>query len=66
MCLVAKGIHAALGAQVRIGARLEIVVVTTWRAGGVKVAGRAWAFIAGSTVVELARRALALWAIAVP
>ena len=60
LCFVAKGVHATLGAQVCVGARLEVVIVTAWRTGCVEVARWAWA-----TVVKLARRALALRAVAV-
>ena len=64
---VTKGVHAALGAQVRVGTRLEVVIVTAWRTRCVKVAGWTWAVIAWTPVVELTggALALALWAIAV-
>jgi hypothetical protein len=57
---MAKGIHAALGAQVCVGTGLEIIVVTAWCTRCVKVAGWAWA-----TVVKLTGWALTLGAIAV-
>ena len=53
LCFVAKGIHAALGAQVCVGTGLEVVIVTAWRTGCVKVARWAWAIAAWATVVEL-------------
>ena len=65
LCFVAKSVHATLGAQVCIGTRLEVVIVTAWRTRCVKVARWTWAVIAWAPVVELTRRALALWAIAV-
>jgi hypothetical protein len=62
-----KSVHAALGAQVRVGTGLEVVVVAAWRAGCVKVARCTWCIAAGTTVVKLARRALplALWSVTV-
>ena len=62
---MAKGVHAALGAQVRVGAGLEVVVVTAWCARCIKVTWRAWAIVTWTTVVELTRWALtlALWTI---
>ena len=54
LCFVAKGVHAALGAQVRVGAGLEVVVVTAWRARCVKVTRWTWCIAAGTTVVKLA------------
>ena len=53
LCFVTKGVHAALGAQVCVGTGLEVVIVTTWRTGCVKVARWAWAIVAWATVVEL-------------
>ena len=53
LCFVAKGIHAALGAQVCVGTGLEVVVVTAWRTGCVKVARWTWCIVARATVVEL-------------
>ena len=53
LCFMAKGIHAALGAQVCVGTGLEVVVVTAWRTGCVKVARWAWCIVAWATVVEL-------------
>jgi hypothetical protein len=57
---MAKGIHAALGAQVRVGTGLEVVVVTAWGARRVKVTRWTWCIVAWATVVKLARGALAL------
>ena len=57
---MAKGVHAALGAQVRVGTGLEIVIVTAWCARCIKVTWGAWA-----TVVELTRWTLALRAVAI-
>ena len=53
LCFVAKGVHAALRAQVCVGTRLEVVIVTAWRTGCVKVARWTWAIVAWATVVEL-------------
>ena len=44
----------------RVGAWLEVVVVTAWGTRCVKVTRWAWCIAAGTTVVKLARRALAL------
>ena len=61
LCFVAKGVHAALGAQVRIGAGLEIVIVTARCARRIKVTWWTWAIvITRTTVVELTGWALAL------
>jgi hypothetical protein len=60
---VAKSVDTTLRAQVCIGTRLEIVIVTTWRTGCVKVARWAWAIVAWTTVVKLAWRALTLRAV---
>jgi hypothetical protein len=67
LCFVAKGVHAALGAQVRVGTWLELVVVATWGAGRIEITRWAWCIVAGAAVVELAgwTSALVLWAIAV-
>ena len=65
LCFMAKSVHAALGAQVRVGAGLEVVVVTAWSARCVKVARWTWCIVAWATVVKLARGALALWSVAV-
>ncbi len=71
---VAKGVHAALGAQMRVGAGLEVVVLTAWRARLVvtwharfKVAWGTGCVWTRATVVELAcgTRALALGAVTV-
>lgn len=65
LCFMAKGVHAALGAQVRVGTGLEVIVVTARCARRIKVAWWTWAVVAWTTVVELTRWALtlALWAI---
>ena len=63
LCFVAKGVHAALGSQVRVGAWLEVVVVTARRTRCVKVARWTWCIVAWATVVELTRWALALRAV---
>ena len=60
LCFMAKGVHAALGAQVRVGAWLEVVVVTARCARRIKVAGWTWCVVAWATVVKLARRTLTL------
>ena len=60
LCFMTKSVHAALGAQVRVGAGLEIVVVAAWRARCVKVAWWTWCIAAGTTVVKLARGTLTL------
>ena len=60
MCFVAKSVHAALSAQVRVGARLEVVVVTAWRTRCVKVTWCTWCIVAWPTVVKLARAASTL------
>jgi hypothetical protein len=65
LSFMAKGIHTALGAQVCIGAGLEVVIVASWCARCVEVAGWARAVIAGATVVKLTGWALTLRAIAV-
>ena len=44
----------------RVGAGLEVVVVTAWSARCVKVARWTWCIVAWATVVKLARGALAL------
>jgi len=62
---MAKGVHAALRAQVRVGAGLEVVIVTTRRTGCVKVAGRTRCIAAWTAVVKLTWRALALIRLAV-
>lgn len=53
LCFVAKGVHAALGAQVRVGAGLELVVVATWGAGRIEITRLAWCIVAWAAVVEL-------------
>ena len=58
LCFVAKGIHAALGAQMRVGAGLEVIIVTTGRTGCIKVARWARCIVAWATVVELTGLAL--------
>ena len=63
LCFMAKGVHAALGAQMCVGAGLEVVVVTAWRTGCVKVTRRTWRIVARSTVVKLTGWTLTLWAI---
>ncbi len=60
LCFMAKSVHAALGAQVRVGAWLEVVVVTARRTRCVKVARWTWCIAAWATVVKLARCALTL------
>ena len=67
LCFVAKGVHATLGAQVRVGAGLEVVIITAWCARRVKVTRWTRCLVAWATVVKLARRTwtLALGAIAV-
>ena len=67
LCFMAKGVHAALGAQVRVGAGLKVVVVTARCARCVKVTRWTWRIVAWATVVKLARGALALtlWSIAI-
>ena len=60
LCFVAKGVHATLGAQVRVGTGLEVVVVTARRTWCVKVAGWTWCIVAWATVVKLTRWALTL------
>ena len=62
---MSKGVHAALGAQVRIGTGLEVVIVTARCARRIEVTGWTWCVIAGGAVVKLTRWALALWTIAV-
>jgi hypothetical protein len=64
---MAKGVHATLCTQVRVGTRLEVVIVTTWRTGCIKVTRWTWRIAAWATVVELTRGALTLtlWAIAI-
>ena len=52
---VAKGVHTTLGSQVRVGARLEVVIVmVTWLA---------WTIVAWAAVVKLARGTLATLAL---
>ncbi len=65
LCFVTKSVHAALCSQVGIGTRLEVIIVTAWRTGCIKVAWWTWAVVARTTVIELTRWALtlALWAI---
>ncbi len=63
LCFMAKGVHAALGAQMCVGAGLEVVVVTAWRTGCVKVTRRTWRIVARPTVVKLTGWTLTLWAI---
>ena len=62
---VSKGVHATLGAQVRVGAWLEVIIVTAWRTGCVKVARWTWCIVAWATVVKLTWWALtlALWSV---
>ena len=60
---VTKGIHAALGAQVRVGTGLEVVVIA--RRTGFVVARWARSTVAWTAVVKLAGRTLALWTVAV-
>jgi hypothetical protein len=60
LSFVAKGVHAALGAQVGVGTGLEVVIVTTWGAWRIKVARGARCIVAWATVVELTGWALAL------
>ena len=65
LCFMAKGVHAALGSQVCVGAWLEVVVVTARCARRIKVAGWTWCVVARATVVKLTGWALtlALWAV---
>ena len=67
LCFVAERVHAALGAQMRVGAGLEVVIVTAWGTRCIKVARWAWCIVAWCAVVELTRCALALtlWSIAI-
>ena len=60
LCFMAKGVHAALGAQVRISAWLEVVVVAARCARRIKVTGWAWCIVAWATVVKLTLWALTL------
>ena len=60
LCFMAKGVHATLGSQVRVGAWLEVVVVTARCARRIKVAGWTWCVVAWATVVKLTRWALTL------
>ena len=62
---VAKGVHATLRAQVRVGAGLKVVIVVARCARCIKVTWWAWAAIARATVVKLTGWALALRTIAV-
>ena len=63
MCFVAKGVHAALCAQVRIGTGLEIVIVVARCTRCVKVARLTWAIVAWTAVVELTWLTLTLRAV---
>jgi hypothetical protein len=45
---------------VRVGAWLEVIIVTTWGARCIKVAWWTWRIVAWATVVKLARCALTL------
>ncbi len=60
LCFMAKGVHAALGAQMCICTGLEVVVVTAWGARCVKVTRWTWCIVAWATVVKLARGASTL------
>jgi hypothetical protein len=53
LCFVTKRVHAALGAQMRVGAGLELVVIAAGCAGGVEVTGRARCVAAWTAVVKL-------------
>ena len=66
LVFVAKSVDTALGAQVRVSAGLEFIIVATGCTRCIKVTWWAWCVIAWATVVELTWRAcaLALWAIA--
>ena len=65
LSFMAKGVHATLGSQVRVGAWLEVVIVTARCARRIKVAGWTWCVVTWATVVKLTGWALtlALWAI---
>ena len=54
LCFVAKRIHAALGAQVGVGAGLKVVIVTTRCTGCIKVTRCARCVVAWTAVVKLA------------
>ena len=60
LCLVAKGVHATLGPQVRVGTWLEVIIIMTRGVRCIKVARWAWATIARATVVKLTGSALTL------
>ncbi len=64
---VAKGVDATLSAQVRIGARLEVIIVVARCAWCIKVTWWARATIARATVVKLTgwTLTLPLWAMTV-
>ena len=60
LSFMAKGVHATLGTQVRVGAWLEVVVVTARCARRIKVAGWTWCVVTWATVVKLTGWALTL------
>lgn len=60
LCFVAEGVDATLGTQVRVGAWLEVVVVTARCARRIKVAGWTWCVVTWATVVKLTGWALTL------